>query len=236
MFDIGWSELLVIGIVALIVVGPKDLPLMFRALGQFTGKARAMARDFQRAMEQAADEAGVKDVANDLRAVTSVKNLGLDAVKTAATKFENWDATKRGVTTEPEASTMGPATAELAEKVKANAAALEAKAAAFAAGPTPEELADEEPDIVAADSVEPTILPAAKPARKPRVKAAPVAEVAPEPKPARKPRAVKAAAEPAAKPATRKAAKPKAEAVVADAGGAAKPAAKSRKTSKKSDA
>ena len=53
MFDIGWSELLLIGVVALIVVGPKDLPRMFRTLGQFTARARHMARDFQRAMEDA---------------------------------------------------------------------------------------------------------------------------------------------------------------------------------------
>ena len=58
MFDIGMTELLVIGIVALIVVGPKDLPGMFRTLGQATGKMRAMARDFQRAMEDAADDSG----------------------------------------------------------------------------------------------------------------------------------------------------------------------------------
>ncbi|TMV53453.1 twin-arginine translocase subunit TatB, partial [Thioclava sp. BHET1] len=51
MFDIGWSELLLIGVVALVVVGPKDLPMMFKALGQFTAKARSMAREFQRAME-----------------------------------------------------------------------------------------------------------------------------------------------------------------------------------------
>ncbi|OIQ72310.1 Sec-independent protein translocase protein TatB [mine drainage metagenome] len=229
MFDIGWSELLVIGMVALIVVGPKDLPLMFKALGQFTGKARAMARDFQRAMEQAADEAGVKDVAKDLRAVTSVKNMGLDAVKTAATKFENWDTTKRGVATDTEVSTMGPATAELAAKLKANAAALEA-------GFTPEELADVEPDILPEHGAEPTILPAAKPARKPRVKAAPAAEVTPVAKPAAKPRAAKAEATAAAKPATRNAAKPKAETIVADGADTAKPAAKPRKTSKKSDA
>ncbi|MGQ0566750.1 MAG: Sec-independent protein translocase protein TatB [Gemmobacter sp.] len=94
MFDIGWSELLIIGVVALIVIGPRDLPEMFRTLGRVTGKLRSMARDFQRAMESAADQAGVKDVAKDLKSMTSAKNLGLDAVKDAAAKFEKWDPLK----------------------------------------------------------------------------------------------------------------------------------------------
>ncbi|MFN4171689.1 MAG: Sec-independent protein translocase protein TatB [Pseudorhodobacter sp.] len=97
MFDIGWTELLVVGVVALIVIGPKDLPEMFRTLGRFTAKMRGMARDFQRAMDSAADEAGVKDlknVASDLKKATSAKSLGLDAVKDAATKFEQWDPMK----------------------------------------------------------------------------------------------------------------------------------------------
>ena len=50
MFGLGWSEMLVVGIVALIVIGPKDLPGLFRSIGQFTGKARMMAREFSRAM------------------------------------------------------------------------------------------------------------------------------------------------------------------------------------------
>ncbi|PIE15978.1 MAG: twin-arginine translocase subunit TatB [Rhodobacterales bacterium] len=91
MFDIGWTELLVIGVVALIVVGPQDLPKMFRTLGRFTGKAKAMAREFQSAMNEAADQAGVADVADDLRKATSKKSLGLDALDEAASKFENWD-------------------------------------------------------------------------------------------------------------------------------------------------
>lgn len=81
MFDIGWTELLLIGIVALIVVGPKELPGMFRKMGQMTGKARGLAREFQRAMESAADEAGVKDVQRDLRKMTSRSSLGLDDVE-----------------------------------------------------------------------------------------------------------------------------------------------------------
>lgn len=107
--DFGWSELLVIGIVALIVVGPKDLPGMFRQFGKFTAKIRRMARDFQRAMEDAADEAGVKETASSLKKMTSAKEMGLDAVKDAA---KGWDPTKPSET----AKKIGPETAKLSEE------------------------------------------------------------------------------------------------------------------------
>ena len=85
MPDIGWMELLVIGIVALIVVGPKDLPMMFRKVGQFTGRVRAMAKDFQRAMDEAADESGMTELNRDLRKASSFasnpRKAGMSALK-----------------------------------------------------------------------------------------------------------------------------------------------------------
>ncbi len=75
MFDIGWGELFLIGVVALIVVGPKELPGLFRTVGVMTGKARAMARDFQRTLEQAADESGMSEVSKSLKSLERI-NLG----------------------------------------------------------------------------------------------------------------------------------------------------------------
>ncbi|MGA0301468.1 MAG: Sec-independent protein translocase protein TatB, partial [Paracoccaceae bacterium] len=87
MFDLGWTELLVIGIVALIVIGPKDLPVMFRKVGQFVGKARGMAREFSRAMDDAADQAGVKEVSKTLKAASNPLKTSMDQVKQATSEF-----------------------------------------------------------------------------------------------------------------------------------------------------
>ncbi|MBN9889782.1 Sec-independent protein translocase protein TatB [Salipiger abyssi] len=84
MFDLGWSELMVIGIVALIVVGPKDLPMLFRNVGRFMGKARGMAREFSRAMNDAADESGMRDVAKTFKSATNPVGTAFDGVKDAA--------------------------------------------------------------------------------------------------------------------------------------------------------
>lgn len=161
--DIGWSELLVIGIVALIVIGPKDLPGMFRELGRFTAKLRAMGREFSRAMEEAGRETGVKDVAEDLKKITSPKAMGLEAVKSAADKFEKWDPLKNAArpsaplptpnltpppmpatptvaaapavseAVAPAPAAVGPETAALAEKVATKKAAAAEKTAALRA-------------------------------------------------------------------------------------------------------
>lgn len=144
MFDIGWMELMVIGVVALIVVGPKDLPEMFRQLGRITAKIRQMGREFSRAMEQAAKESGVDEVKRDLKAATSPVSSGMSSLKSAADKFEKWDPVKTVANpTQPlkpapmpppvpvakaaevaEAPAPGPATQALVEKKAARKAIL----------------------------------------------------------------------------------------------------------------
>jgi sec-independent protein translocase protein TatB len=76
MFDIGWSELVVIAVVALIAIGPKELPGVLRMVGQWMGKARKMAAEFQGQFQEAMREAEMADV-----------KKAFDEVKEAASGF-----------------------------------------------------------------------------------------------------------------------------------------------------
>ena len=71
MFDISWTEFLLIGVVALIVIGPKELPAVLRTLGQWTRKVRAMAADFQNQFQEAMREAEMADLKKDIDDITS---------------------------------------------------------------------------------------------------------------------------------------------------------------------
>jgi len=112
MFDLGWTELLVIGVVALIVVGPKDLPILFRRVGQFVGKAKGMAREFSTAMNDAADDTGMREMSSSLnkslKAATNPLGSAMDGVKSAASSLTDID---------PESET-GKLAAKRAEDVK----------------------------------------------------------------------------------------------------------------------
>ena len=72
MFDIGWSEMAVILMVALIVIGPKDLPRVARTIGKWTGKARGMAREFQRSLDDMAREAELQDIKAEMDKLSRV--------------------------------------------------------------------------------------------------------------------------------------------------------------------
>src|SRR3569623_2077425 len=76
MFDIGWSELVLIGVVALIAIGPKELPGVLRTVGQWMGKARKMAYEFKGQFQEVMREAEMADL-----------KKSFDEVKEAATGF-----------------------------------------------------------------------------------------------------------------------------------------------------
>jgi sec-independent protein translocase protein TatB len=110
MFDIGWSEFLVIAVVALIAIGPKELPGVLRMVGQWIGKARRMASEFQGQFQEAMREAEMADL-----------KKSFDEVKEAATGFTGGnimtslhkdvgDALKIDDIDKPAASTETPAT------------------------------------------------------------------------------------------------------------------------------
>jgi sec-independent protein translocase protein TatB len=114
MFDLGWTELLLIGIVALIVVGPKELPVLFRKAGQFVGKIKGMAREFSRAMNDAADDVGVSDISSTIRSAANPLKSSVDAVKNAATDYTSYDP-------ETETGQLAGKRAEQAKKIKEHA-------------------------------------------------------------------------------------------------------------------
>jgi len=89
MFDIGWSELVIIGIVALIAIGPKELPGVLRALGQWTGKIRRMASEFQDQFREAMREAEVADLKRQFDEASAKASAGFtNPLETAQTEVE----------------------------------------------------------------------------------------------------------------------------------------------------
>ena len=169
----GWTELLVIGIVALIVVGPKDLPGMFKELGKFTARVRSMARDFQRAMEDAADQSGVGDVTKTLRTATNPKSVIGDAMNKATEGLTNWS---------PDDPVDGPVpgkhTAAFTKERQEAKAKIDAKAAELAQARKDREAAaaaveEEDPGMVQGD---PTPLRVEEPAPEPVAEAADAAD------------------------------------------------------------
>src|SRR5579871_2288991 len=70
LFDLGWSEILVIGTVALIFIGPKDLPKALRVAGYWVRKARTLSREFQSSIDQMIREAELDEVRQELKKAT----------------------------------------------------------------------------------------------------------------------------------------------------------------------
>ena len=75
MFDIGWSELLLIAVVAIVVIGPKDLPRVMRLVGQWTARMKRMGREFQNQFNEALREAELDSVKKDIEDIAKTDPL-----------------------------------------------------------------------------------------------------------------------------------------------------------------
>lgn len=142
MFDIAWSELLVIAVVALIVVGPKDLPRLLRTLGQIMRKLRRMSSEFK---------AGVDDF---------IRETELDEVRKSIHHVSNFDPRNRAekfidLDNPDKKPKSGPAAAD--EDPTGGVAPLAPKAGVQSTVPAPEILADD--DVADAPASEPAARP-----------------------------------------------------------------------------
>jgi sec-independent protein translocase protein TatB len=111
MFDIGWGELLLIGIVALIAIGPKELPGVLRSLGQWTGKLRRMASEFQNQFQEAMREAEMVDLKKQVDEMTSQAQsyANFDPVGEVKRQFESTQQQiESAITAEPPVDGASP--------------------------------------------------------------------------------------------------------------------------------
>ncbi len=221
MFDIGWTELLVIAVVLIVVVGPKDLPPMLRAFGKMTQRARKVAGEFRAQFDEALREADMDDVrqtlsdaqklnpVNTLReAMNPLRQMGneIKADLQRSTTVDSKTEAPLGLMPAPEvAPTETPAVMPAPTPVPAASAAVPEAAAAKPA---------RKPRAKAADKADAVAAVAVTPAEKPKRAAA---KAAPAPASAAPAKAAPAKKTAAAKPAAVATAAPK------------KPAAKKKK-------
>lgn len=112
MFDLSWGEIALVGVIALLVIGPKELPGVLRGIGQALAKLRAMASDFQYQFNQALQEAEVDKVKSSIDSVNDSvsKSTSFDPIDYARDKIQSTvDEVKSALNpADPAAGTVGP--------------------------------------------------------------------------------------------------------------------------------
>jgi sec-independent protein translocase protein TatB len=164
MFDIGWSELVVIGVVALIVIGPKELPAVLRAIGHWTTKIRRMAGEFQSQFQEAMREAEMSDLKKQVDGLgDAVKFDPLDPDPMYPKEATKWEPkkdsaadSKTGSEAEPAAdATPDSAPAAVPSEAQGGAVTAAEPAAAGAAESSPGHSPGAAPDAGAASGPHP---------------------------------------------------------------------------------
>ena len=132
-FGVGYTELVVIALVAIIVIGPKDLPRVLRGLGRMMNKMRGMAREFQGHMDAAMKEAGLDEVKRDLQSLKNPISAVKDSVTSELTKQD--ESFKKYFGTINESAKSTPSTPPVSTPAIADTPALPAPPPSLAADP-----------------------------------------------------------------------------------------------------
>lgn len=146
MFDMSWGEVMLIGGVALIVIGPKDLPKALRTVGQMTAKLKRMAGEFQAQFSEAMREAELDEVRREVDGINRSVSTGTSFNPIQSIRDEIKGAIDRPAAPPPSNETLAAATAQL----QAEAAATPALPPKNAPESAPESLAESAPGAPAA--------------------------------------------------------------------------------------
>jgi len=167
IFDVGWGELVLIGVVALIVIGPKELPAVLRTFGQYMTKIRRMAAEFQSQFQEAMREAEMAELKQHFDAMQdAAKDIrNFDPVGSVRNQIEGAAAEKPADTPAPPPGAEATPTAQTAA-VEAPAATPPAAAGAEPPAPAPAAAAEPAPASAPAPAAaaEPAAAPAPDPA------------------------------------------------------------------------
>jgi sec-independent protein translocase protein TatB len=112
MFDLGWGKIVIIAVIALVVIGPKELPAVLRTVGQWMGKIRRMAAEFQGQFQEAMREAEMADLKKSIDAITDATRgigSGFDPLSSVTKNIESAFQEKPSETPSTAAATTEPA-------------------------------------------------------------------------------------------------------------------------------
>jgi sec-independent protein translocase protein TatB len=175
MFDIAWSELVVIGAVALVVIGPKDLPKALRSVGEMVGKVRRMASEFQGQFNEAMREAELHDLKK------SVEDIGGSVQAATRTDFNPIQTIRDEIKGATDGKPAGDAAVQDAAAQNAAMAAAEAKLASIPPPEPPPPVKIDPPASVAANVAAPVAGAASAKKIRPTKALEPAADSTPEP-------------------------------------------------------
>ena len=158
MFDIGWGKIVLIGIVALLVIGPKELPAVLRTLGQWMAKLRRMASEFQGQFQEAMREAEMTDLKKQVDEMTSEVQsyANFDPVSEVRKEFESTQQQiENAISDQPPLETSSPPAAAESQSPEAQSPEAQSPAAHTSSSTTPPSAEPAGAPTTAAQAAEP---------------------------------------------------------------------------------